>query len=150
MKISKTSTTAHITNFRRNARAIPYALEQTYTHLVGLLEPYQEHFEVKANTEAHFELWTNHVFRSNGLNAKYKKGLMFAAVVVYKKFVSLYFYPLYMSKPLKENLSDELKPFLTGESCFHFKTLEEIPLSELHKLIDDGFAFYKEQGWVNA
>lgn len=148
MRISKTSTTAHVHNLKKNNKAIPFNLEETFNLLVGVLEPVSKHFEVKSNTHHHYEIWTNHVYRSSGQNARYKKGCMFASVIIFSKFVSFYFYPLYLSKELKDGLSEQLKPFLSGESCFHLNKPDTLPLSELSKLIDDGFHFYEKQQWV--
>jgi len=148
MRISRTSTTAHVQNLKKSNKAIPLNLEETFNLLVGILEPVCKHFEVKSNTHLHYEIWTNHVYRTSGQNARYKKGCMFASVIIFSKFVSFYFYPLYLSQELKDGLREELKPFLSGESCFHFSKPDTLPLSELSKLIEDGFYFYEKQQWV--
>ncbi|MBX2962017.1 MAG: hypothetical protein KF687_05860 [Cyclobacteriaceae bacterium] len=148
MRIIKAATNAHFQKQKRNVKAIPLNLEETYALLVGLLEPVKSSFEEKANSPHHYELWTNHVFRSKSQLARYRKGCMFAAVMIFSRYVSFYFYPLYLNKELKDNLNTNLKPFLAGESCFHFKSPETIPLTELSKLIEDGFSFYKDQQWI--
>jgi len=148
MRITKTSTNAHVKNLRKGTKDTPLNLEETFNFLVGLLEPVNKHFEVKASNSQHYELWTNHIYRSRGSDARYKKGFMFASVIIFSKFVSFYFYPLYLSQELKDNLSEELKPYRSGETCFHFSKPDALPLTELSKLIEDGLHFYKEQRWV--
>lgn len=148
MRITKTSTHAHVQNLKKNFRAIPLPLEETFNNLVGLLEPVQASLETRVNNPLHYELWTTHIYRTFSQKARYKKGLMFASVIVFSKFVSFYFYPLYLNKELKNQLSDELKPFVGGESCFHFKKPDDIPHSGLNRLIADGFAYYSGQGWI--
>ncbi len=148
MRISKTSTTAHVQNLKKGTRNTPLNLEETFSFLVNLLEPMNKHFEIKASTSQHYELWTKHIYRSGGSTARYKKGCMFASVIIFSKFVSFYYYPLYLSQEVKDNLSEELKPYRSGETCFHFSKPDALPLSELSKLILEGFRFYEKQKWV--
>ncbi|MBX2965599.1 MAG: hypothetical protein KF845_05590 [Cyclobacteriaceae bacterium] len=152
MKISRASTIPVFRGKRtkQNLRETPLAFEQLYERLTGLLKPYEKYFEVRANTSTEYELWTTHIFRITNNRARYQKGALFAAVVIRKTFVTFFLYPVYLFPDLKNNMNERLKPLLTSGSCFHFKKNEELPLSELNDLIDEGLKLYKEQGWINS
>ena len=74
-------------------------------------------------------------------------GFYFASVVPKPKDVRLYFFPIY-THPDKFSLSDELKKFLKGKSCFHIKHLSTEMEAELKKTIARGIQLYQEDNLI--
>jgi hypothetical protein len=142
MRLNKTSTTAHLLRGRKITPSAQHTL--VYDELVKLLKKYENRLEVKSNTIDQEELWTTHIFRSSGSSPKFKKGILFASVIIHQKFTSLYFHPLYIDPELKTKLTEKLKGHLKGETCFHFNTVSVDLLSDLDELIQLGWDSYKK------
>ncbi len=69
------------------------------------------------------------------------KPLMFAAIAAQKNYFSLYLTPVYQSsekeKWLREQYAKEGLKIDMGKSCLRFKSIEDIPLSAIGKLISE-------------
>ncbi|MDH4191183.1 MAG: hypothetical protein OEW21_13385 [Betaproteobacteria bacterium] len=79
---------------------------------------------------------------------KNKRPLFFGAVALKKNYVSFHLMPIYVQPQLLESISPELKARMQGKSCFHFTRVNKPLFSELAALTKNGFASYKEQGFV--
>jgi hypothetical protein len=126
-----------------------------------LLRQYQKNLRVKKNTPVHYELWTDHGFRvincqyrtsigAPGRQVKSRTGMLFAAVVLYKGWVSLYIHPLYLNSSLAENISDNLRSlfFRNSRSCLHISYLTPELTEEIRQLVARGWDYYVSQSWV--
>ena len=70
-------------------------------------------------------------------------GYYFASVVPKPKDIRLYFFPIYTHVD-NFKLSDTLKKYLKGKSCFHLKNLDESTLEEIKAMIEKGVELYKK------
>ena len=71
-----------------------------FDQIVSLLLPYSARLNIRVNTSEHFELWTKHTFRSLSMNPKDKRGILFAGVLIMKRHIGLYLYPLHLNADL--------------------------------------------------
>lgn len=150
MRIIKTSTIGHLNNRRKTVfRPSPDVLD-AFRRIISILQPYEPYMQAVANTSDHYELWTRDGFRTSSFNPKRKRGLQFAAAILYERHVGLYFLPLYISHDLHEVLSDELQHKLKGQSCFHFSSLTDNLENEVRDLISAGWEFYRKQELVTG
>ncbi len=112
-----------------------------YAALHKVLSPYAEKLDVKKDDETELYVDTRHI-------QKNKKPLFFGAVQVKKSYVSFHLMPVYSKPELLASVSPELKSRMQGKSCFNFSAVEPALLKELSKLTKEGYASYKEQGFV--
>ncbi len=71
-----------------------------------------------------------------------------AGITMQKNFVGLYIMPIYSHTQLTRNLSPQLRKMLKGKSCFNVNQADSAILSEIDKLLKEGKAIYKKQGWT--
>ena len=112
-----------------------------YAALHKVLSTYAEKLDVKKDDETELYVDTRHI-------QKNKKPLFFGAVQVKKSYVSFHLMPVYSKPELLASVSPELKSRMQGKSCFNFSTVEPALFKELSKLTKEGYASYKEQGFV--
>ncbi|WP_115867023.1 hypothetical protein [Marinoscillum furvescens] len=74
-------------------------------------------------------------------------GFYFASVVPKPKDIRLYFFPIY-THPDSFSLSDDLKKFLKGKSCFHIKKLSDEMTNELVDMVALGAKLYQEDDLI--
>lgn len=71
-----------------------------------------------------------------------------AGIIQQKHFVGFYFMPIY-SHPKKFAIRHpEVKRFLKGKSCFNVTRVDADILAELDRLLKEGKALYKREGWI--
>ena len=78
------------------------------------------------------------------INGKMQK-VFLAGIVKQKNYVGFYFMPIY-SDPDKFNLSEELKKFLHGKTCFYIK--DNFLFNQVEELLIHGTKLYKKKGWI--
>ncbi len=143
-----------------STRSIKPEFQVLFEQLRELILPYRKKLVLKHNATVRYELWTNHRFEANNLQyrgkvlgrqIKSRIGMQFAAVVIYKDWVSFYLHPLNLNKQLQEEVSENLRLLFprNSKSTFHFTTLTEELKADLTHLISRCWDFYVEQGWVN-
>lgn len=133
----------------RKVLMISGSQHEIFNQLVTLLKPYSARLDIRINTPEHYELWTKHNFRSTNMNPKDKRGILFAGVLIMKRHVGLYVFPLHMNPELAIRMDEVLKPFWKGNSAFHFsEQLSELTLSRLSRLLDDGWEYYRVNQWI--
>ena len=139
----KVSTSAHIKILKRLESD---DLTASFDQLKTFILKYKPWLRVEQNSLTHFEVWTTREASIHG--KKLRKGLMFASVVRFKKYIGFYFQPLYFKQNvLNESMSD-LAALKTGVSCFHISDFNEIIQAQVRMLIDSGWNSYKENNWV--
>lgn len=79
---------------------------------------------------------------------KMVQGIYFSSVVPKEKDVRFYFYPAYTHPQEFEYLSDRLKKFKKGKSCFHVKFLDEELENEINGMVSKAIDIYKKEGWL--
>jgi hypothetical protein len=112
----------------------------TYDRLRALLNPYDEHLDVRRDGEAGYESWCTGEFRG--------REVFFAGVREGTAYVSFHFFPVYTQPDLLTGIDPALRKRMQGKSCFNFKTLEETLERSLEALIKTGFERYRDQGLV--
>lgn len=75
-------------------------------------------------------------------------GFYFGSVVPKPTDIRLYFFPIYTHPKEFAWLSDELRKYLKGKSCFHVKKLPESLDQEFAKMIDKGVEIYKKNNLI--
>ena len=75
-------------------------------------------------------------------------GIYFSSLVPKEKDVRFYFYPAYTHPEEFENISDRLKKFKKGKSCFHVKYLDEELENEIKQMISKAIDVYRKEGWL--
>ena len=75
-------------------------------------------------------------------------GIYFSSLVPKEKDVRFYFYPAYTHPEEFENISDRLKKFKKGKSCFHIKYLDEELENEIKQIISKAIDVYRKEGWL--
>lgn len=143
----KSSTIGHM--LKRRKKVIPSGLDIIkFEQLKTLLLPYKNLLEVKVNTDDRYELWTNEGYRTNSLTPTNKRGIQFAAIMIYTDHITFYFQPLYLDNVLMETLPESLKPLFRGKSCFHLKEVTDQISYDLQELLKKGWQSYQRMGLV--
>ena len=79
---------------------------------------------------------------------KIVQGIYFSNIVPKEKDVRFYFYPAYTHPEEFEYISDRLKKFKKGKSCFHVKFLDEPLESEIKEMVSKAIDVYRNEGWL--
>lgn len=79
---------------------------------------------------------------------KMVQGIYFSSLVPKEKDVRFYFYPAYTHPEEFENISDRLKKFKKGKSCFHIKHLDEELEIEIKQMVSKAIDVYRKGGWL--
>jgi hypothetical protein len=112
-----------------------------FARLQALLAPYAPSLNVIDDAPGKYYLET-------GYSEKWKKPLFFGSVIVQKNYVSYYLMPVYMFPDLLEGTSPALKKRMQGKSCFNFKQVDEVLLTELEALTQKSFTRFQQEGLV--
>lgn len=75
-------------------------------------------------------------------------GIYFGSLMPKEKDVRFYFFPAYTHADSFEGLSDTLKKFKKGKSCFHVKYLDEDLIKEIEEMVGQGVELYQQDGWL--
>lgn len=102
--------------------------EAIFAKLKTLLKPYETSTDLKTDSD------TTYYLDYKQPNAAGKPE-MFAAIMVKKNYVSMYYMPVYNNPALLAGISPELKKHMQGKSCFNFTDENDPIIDELSKLI---------------
>lgn len=120
-----------------------------FDQFVELLEPYSKWLDNRIKTKEHYELWTNHSFRSQSMHPKTKRGILFAGLVILKNRVGFYFYPLHINDALRTRIDASILSFWKGGSAFHFlEPLSVLSSEKFQELLLEGLRYYQQNWWV--
>jgi len=100
-----------------------------FNKLKDLIQPYETPNLVTTNNEKTYHL-------DYKLENPTAKPEMFAAVMIKKNYVSMYYMPVYNKPELLTNISPELRKRMHGKSCFNFTDENDESIIELSKLIE--------------
>ena len=103
------------------------AFPAIFERLKKILQAYQSHLVVTANTPADYSLNTP-------FSKKFNKEVFFGAVSIKKNYVSFHLMPVYIYPDLLNGLSQGLKKHMQGKSCFNFKAPDDDLFAELEQL----------------
>ena len=79
---------------------------------------------------------------------KIVQGIYFSSLVPKEKDVRFYFYPAYTHPKEFEYISERLKKFKKGKSCFHVKSLDKELEKEIKEMVSKAIDIYKKEGWL--
>lgn len=99
-----------------------------FEKLKSLLKPYEAGLAVKTDNDSTYYL----DYKSDDPAVKLE---MFAAVMIKKNYVSMYYMPVYHNPELLADISSDLKKRMQGKSCFNYADKNDATLDELAKLI---------------
>lgn len=119
-----------------------------FTELRKILKSYARSFDIRVDDSHHFELWTEHEYRSNSFHPKRQRGVLFAGISIHNTHVGLYYYPLHINPAMEMRLPSELRETRKGQSAFHFTALDETLVTQLRNMLDEGVSYYKTNGWI--
>ena len=111
--------------------------------LKSILESFLGPLKVNVDEEANFEV-TGTIKAVQG--KKIVQGIYFSSIVPKEKDVRFYFLPAYTHPNEFEDLSDQLKKFKKGKSCFHIKHLDKDLQEEIRRVVSKGIQVYKKDG----
>lgn len=98
------------------------------TKLKSILKPYESGLHVKTDDDTTYYL----EYKPDNATSKPE---MFAAVMVKKNYVSMYYMPVYNHPELLSGISQTLKKHMQGKSCFNFVDENDRAIEELDKLV---------------
>jgi hypothetical protein len=82
------------------------------------------------------------------INGKKRDEYWFAALLVQKGYVGLYFMPVTSGPEQKEVFKPELLKLLKGKGCFHIKTRDAVIFKQIEEALAAGYGKCKEKGWL--
>lgn len=123
-------------------------LGNLFRELKKILKPYAKSFDIRNDIEHQYELWTEHEFRTNSFHPKRQRGVLFAGIAIKNSHVGFYFYPLHINPSMEESLPEKLKAIRKGKSAFHFTEITDDLKENLKQMLEEGFTYYKSNGWV--
>jgi hypothetical protein len=110
--------------------------QAVFDTLAALLRPYADRLSVKIDDERQLYLEES---VSTG------KPQMFAAVQAKASYIALHVFPLYVCPALLGSVSATLLSRMQGKSCFNFKTLDQLPETEVADLLQAAFASLEQK-----
>jgi hypothetical protein len=113
----------------------------TFNSLKSILKKYENKLHIIADKHSNYGL-------NAGYDEKRKADIYFGAVQIKKNYVSFHLMPVYTNPKLLEGISPELKKRMQGKSCFNFKVINQVLLSDLSELTKKSFELYKKNGML--
>jgi len=113
--------------------------------LKNTLEGFLGPLKVRVNKPSNFEV-NGTIEAPQG--KKIVPGIYFSSIVPKEKDVRFYFYPAYTHPESFQDISDRLKKFKKGKSCFHVKYLDEELELEIKQMISKAIDVYRKDGWL--
>jgi hypothetical protein len=146
--IRKTSTSNHLIG-RKKKKVIPTVQDiYLFRQLKELLKRYEERLDLKIDTDAHYELWTKDGYRTTSMHPVTRTGIQFAAIMIFPTHVTFYFQPLYLDVTMRAELTERLKRYFRGQSCFHFDELTDELKADLEELLRKGWISFRKLGII--
>ena len=121
------------------------AVEEISASLKNTLEDFIGPLKTRVNKPSNFEV-NGTIEAPQG--KKMVDGIYFSSIVPKEKDVRFYFYPAYTHPQEFEYLSDRLKKFKKGKSCFHVKYLDEELELEIKEMVSKAIDIYRKDGWL--
>lgn len=120
-----------------------------FSQVLMLLQPYSKRLDNRKNTPEQYELWTRHNFRSQSMNPRNKRGILFAGVLILKDGIGFYFYPLYLEPSFDAKIDEHIRKLYKGGSAFRFdELLSDASIEKLNLLLLEGWQYYQQHSWV--
>jgi hypothetical protein len=117
----------------------PDEFERIFHALRGILVDHAPRLVVVVDAPGRFHLDTGSAAPNGG-------PLFFASAQIKRNYVSFHLMPVYMHPALLVPVSPALRKRMQGKSCFNFKRLDPLLISELAALTRSGFDAFAEAG----
>jgi hypothetical protein len=78
-----------------------------------------------------------------------RKELWFAAALIQKGYVGLYFMPVHSKEEQAAVFEPALLKCLKGKGCFHIKVNDPVLFKQIKTSLKAGYQLYKERGWIS-
>ena len=127
---------------------MPADLDEIFTRLRDALERYSPPLVARTGTvrgKDDYHLWSE---KDVVVDGRPRRELYFAGLIVQKGYVGFYYMPVYAEPERRELFAPALLKLLKGKSCFHIRRLDDEVLGHVEQALEDGFALYRERGWV--
>jgi hypothetical protein len=118
---------------------------EIFEKLKELLVKYSPPFTPKTDTERWYDLYS---VKDVEVWGRKRKEVYFAGIIIQKSYVGFYYMPVYAEPEVKLLFKPELLKLLKGKSCFYIRNLDEELVRQIEQALADGFAMYKQRGWV--
>jgi len=82
------------------------------------------------------------------IDGRKKEEIWFVSAMIQKGFVSFYYMPVYMNKPVERQLKPELLKCLKGKACFHIKKADPILFGQIREALEIGYKDFLNKGWI--
>jgi hypothetical protein len=120
------------------------SVEEIQESLQQILKKHLGDLKIRHDHETSFEVCGT----KEAMQGKQKvDGFYFASVMPKPKDCRLYFFPIYTHVE-SFKLSDDLRKYLKGKSCFHIKKLSPEIKEEIETMIARGIDLYKKDGLI--
>lgn len=123
--------------------SMPDSFQSIFARLRKILEPYAKTLAVTQDTPGRYCL-------TGGVHPTHKTPMPVAWVEIGKNYVSFHHMGVYGFPKLRDGMSPELKARMQGKSCFNFKTGDETLFMELERVSAQGFAAFKQAGFLTG
>jgi len=120
-------------------------LVNIYRRLKKILKKYEKPLISKFDLDSKYDLWS---IKNIVIDARKKKELYFAGLIIQSKYVGFYYMPVYTNVQLKDFFKPDLLRLLKGKSCFHIKKLDENLEKQIDEALKKGYELYEKRGWI--
>ncbi|MHA2334395.1 MAG: hypothetical protein ACXAEU_20380 [Candidatus Hodarchaeales archaeon] len=129
------------------------SLDIIFANVKGILEKLSAGFKVTGeiiNSKAKEKKLAYHLYGTKEVSLFGKKPQLtyIAGVIKQKNYVSFYLSPIYSHPDLLDEISEELRVFLKGKSCFNLNKISNKLLEEMESILLLGIKKYKELEWI--
>ena len=115
------------------------------TRLKEIQENFLGPLKLKVDTPPNYEL-SGTIQAPQG--KKMVEGIYFSSLIPKEKDVRFYFFPAYTHPEAFEYISDKLKKFKKGKTCFHVSYLDEELENEIREMVSKAIEIYRTDGWL--
>ena len=119
--------------------------EAIFEKVRTLVEKYNRNMDVRSDTPTNYSLYGKKTVEAFN---KEVDGMYYASVVINKNFIGFYFFPIYTHPEEFAKIPAELQKCLKGKSCFHIKVKDELLMSQIDSILDQGYQLYKKHEWI--
>lgn len=128
-------------------------LENIFSEIKKIIEKNSNNFVVKdqyIGSQAKQKKPGFHLYgdKEVSLFGKKPQPTYIAGVIQQKNYVSFYFSPIYSHPDSFKHISEGLKKFLKGKSCFNINKSTPQLFKEIEEVLKSGIKKYKEIDWI--
>ncbi len=129
-------------------------LDAIFEQLKKLLQKHAQGLELRTTTIGPTAIGTKralHLYGKKNVSILGRKAqrTYVSGIIMQKHFVGFYSMPIYSHPALRASIrSEKTKKMLKGKSCINVTNLDEDALADLERVLEEGIATYKKEGWI--